>query len=60
MSQLPADRRETWITGVGLVSSLGTGWRRIGTLSAAAAYKSMIGHILSAAGIIEAVFTLWR
>lgn len=23
MSQLPADRRETWITGIGLVSSLG-------------------------------------
>src|SRR5450631_2267249 len=25
MSQLPADRRETWITGIGLVSSLGDG-----------------------------------
>jgi 3-oxoacyl-[acyl-carrier-protein] synthase II len=25
MSQFPADRRETWITGIGLVSSLGGG-----------------------------------
>src|SRR5258707_15190435 len=25
MSQFPADRRETWITGIGLVSSLGDG-----------------------------------
>ena len=25
MSQLPVDRRETWITGIGLVSSLGDG-----------------------------------
>ena len=25
MSQFPADRRETWITGIGLVSSLGAG-----------------------------------
>jgi 3-oxoacyl-[acyl-carrier-protein] synthase II len=25
MSQFPADRRETWITGIGLVSSLGEG-----------------------------------
>jgi 3-oxoacyl-[acyl-carrier-protein] synthase II len=25
MSQLSADRRETWITGIGLVSSLGDG-----------------------------------
>lgn len=25
MSRLSADRRETWITGIGLVSSLGAG-----------------------------------
>ena len=25
MSRFPADRRETWITGIGLVSSLGDG-----------------------------------
>src|SRR5271168_1163365 len=25
MSQFPADRRETWITGIGLVTSLGDG-----------------------------------
>ena len=25
MSQFPVDRRETWITGIGLVSSLGDG-----------------------------------
>ena len=36
MSKFPADRRETWITGIGLVSSLGTGWKRIGKLSTAA------------------------
>jgi len=25
MSQFPKDRRETWITGIGIVSSLGDG-----------------------------------
>ena len=29
MSQFPADRRETWITGIGLVSSLGDGLEAI-------------------------------
>ncbi len=45
MSQFPKDRRETWITGIGLVSSLGDGLEAIGTLSAAVVSMSIGRHM---------------
>jgi hypothetical protein len=49
MSQFPADRRETWITGIGIVSSLGDGLIGLGAARTQARSRNDICSMFEAA-----------